>query len=84
MRGGRPAKVWPNHLARQFDVALPDRHWDTDITYLRTHEGWLYLAVVTDLFSRPVVGWAMQGQMAMELVLQALTMEVWPRRPQMG
>jgi putative transposase len=84
MRGGRPATVAPNHLARQFDVALPDRHWVTDITYLRTHEGWLYLAVVIDLFSRHVVGWAMQARMPTDLVLQALTMAVWRRRPNPG
>lgn len=82
--GGRPATVAPNRLARRFDVALPDRHWVTDITYLRTHEGWLYLAVVIDLFSRQVVGWAMQGRMATDLVLQALTMAVWRRRPGSG
>lgn len=83
-RGGRPAEIAPNRLDRQFEVAVPDRHWVTDITYLRTHEGWLYLAVVIDLFSRQVVGWAMQGQMATDLVLQALTMAVWRRRPKLG
>ena len=83
-RSGEPSVVAPNRLDRQFSVALPDRHWVIDITYLRTHEGWLYLAVVIDLFSRQVVGWAMQAQMATELVLQALTMAVWRRRPQAG
>jgi putative transposase len=83
-RGGRPATIAPNRLEQRFDVALPDRQWVTDITYLRTHEGWLYLAVVIDLFSRQVVGWAMQGQMRTELVLQALTMAVWRRRPPRG
>ena len=83
-RGGRPATIAPNRLDRRFDVAQPDRHWVTDITYLRTHEGWLYLAVVIDLFSRQVVGWAMQGQMHTDLVLQALTMAVWRRRPLPG
>lgn len=81
---GRPSSVAPNHLDRRFDVGAPDRHWVTDITYLRTHEGWLYLAVVIDLFSRQVVGWAMQGRMTTELVLQALTMAVWRRRPKAG
>jgi putative transposase len=84
MRGGRPATVAPNRLDRQFDVPHPDKHWVTDITYLRTHEGWLYLAVVIDLFSRQVVGWAMQGTMTTDLVLQALTMAVWRRRPSPG
>jgi putative transposase len=83
-RGGRPATIAPNRLEQRFDVAHPDRQWVTDITYLRTHEGWLYLAVVIDLFSRQVVGWAMQGQMRTELVLQALTMAVWRRRPLRG
>jgi putative transposase len=83
-RGGLPAAIAPNRLEQRFDVAAPDRQWVTDITYLRTHEGWLYLAVVLDLFSRQVVGWAMQGQMKTELVLQALTMAVWRRRPKPG
>ena len=59
MPGGKPAMVAPNHLQRQFTVAEPNRSWVTDITYIRTHEGWLYLAVVVDLFSRQVVGWSM-------------------------
>lgn len=84
MRRDRPATVAPNHLDLQFDVAVPDRHWVTDITYLRTHEGWLYLAVVIDLFSRQVVGRALRGQIDTDLVLQALTMAVWRRRPKPG
>ncbi len=59
MRGGKPAMVAPNHLQRQFTAAEPNQSWVTDITYIRTHEGWLYLAVVVDLFSRQVVGWSM-------------------------
>jgi len=62
-------------------VALPDRAWVTDITYIRTHEGWLYLAVVIDLYSRRVVGWSMQSRMQMDLVLSALLMAVWRRKP---
>lgn len=54
--GGKPAIVAPNHLQRQFTVAEPNLSWVTDITYIRTHEGWLYLAAVVDLFSRQVVG----------------------------
>jgi Transposase and inactivated derivatives len=83
-RGGRTAAVAPNHLDRQFDVAAPNTHWVTDITYIRTHEGWLYLAVVLDLYSRQVVGWAMQGQMHADLVLQALLAAVWRRKPAPG
>ena len=58
-RGGKPAVVAPNHLKRQFAPDGPNQSWVTDITYIRTHEGWLYLAVVLDLFSRQVIGWSM-------------------------
>tara|TARA_R110002020_G_scaffold425187_2_gene634629 strand:+ start:401 stop:604 length:204 start_codon:yes stop_codon:yes gene_type:complete len=54
----------------------------TDITYIRTYEGWLYLAVVIDLFSRQVVGWSMKSRMTTELVLDALLSAVWRRKPQ--
>ena len=53
----------------------------TDITYIKTHEGWLYLCVVIDLFSRRVVGWSAQARMTTDLVLQALLMAVWRRKP---
>ena len=79
---GRPAVVAPNHLNQQFDVAEPNQVWVTDITYIRTHEGWLYLAVVIDLFSRQVIGWSMQPRMDRELALNALLMAVWRRQPQ--
>lgn len=84
VRGGQVSVVAPNRLDRQFNVDSPNRHWVTDITYIRTHEGWMYLAVVIDLFSRQVVGWAMQGRMPTDLVLQALTMAIWRRRPGPG
>jgi putative transposase len=54
-RSGPAAVVAPNHLQRQFDVAEPNTVWVTEITYLRTHEGWLYLAAVLNLFSRQVI-----------------------------
>ena len=79
--GGQVSTVAPNRLDRQFDVPAPNTHWVTDITYIRTHEGWLYLAVVLDLYSRQVVGWAMQGRMQADLVLQALLLAVWRRKP---
>jgi putative transposase len=79
--GGKPAIVAPNQLQQDFKVALPDHAWVTDITYIRTHEGWLYLAVVIDLYSRRVVGWSMQPRMQMDLVLSALLMAVWRRKP---
>ncbi len=56
--------------------------WVTDITYIRTHEGWLYLAVVVDLFSRKIIGWSMQSRMTNDIVLNALLMAVWRRNPQ--
>ena len=78
---GKPHVAAPNHLARQFDVLEPNETWVTDITYIRTHEGWLYLAVVLDLFSRQIVGWSMQGQMNRELVVCALLMALCKRQP---
>ena len=80
-RVGRPALVSPNQLQRQFTYDAPDQAWVTDITYIRTYEGWLYLAVVIDLHSRSVVGWSMQARMETRLVLDALTMAVWRRKP---
>ena len=81
LRGGKPAVVAPNHLQRQFKVAQPNQSWVTDITYIRTHEGWLYLAVVVDLFSRQVVGWSMGSRIDTSLVLDALLMALWRRQP---
>ena len=79
--GGKPSVAAPNRLQRQFTVLRPDRVWVTDITYLRTYEGWLYLAVVIDPYSRRVIGWSMQPTLARGLVLDALLMAVWRRRP---
>ena len=81
MYGGKPSVVVDNTLDRQFDVDTPDRVWVTDITYIRTYEGFAYLAVVIDLYSRRVVGWAMQSRQTTDLVLQALLMAVWRRKP---
>ena len=61
--GGKPAVVADNMLDRQFEVDVPDRIWVTDITYIKTHEGWSYPAVVIDLFSRRVVGWSPLGRL---------------------
>ncbi len=80
-RGGRPAVVAPNHLRQQFNVSAPNEAWVTDITYIRTHEGWLYLSVVLDLFSRQVVGWSMRPRMDRELAMNALMMAMWRRQP---
>lgn len=72
----------PNILRRQFNPQAPNESWVTDITYIRTHEGWLYLAVVLDLFSRRVIGWSMQSRITKELALDALLMAVWRRKPE--
>ncbi|EKR9386360.1 IS3 family transposase [Raoultella ornithinolytica] len=81
-RKGEASIVSPNRLQRQFNPDAPDERWVTDITYIRTHEGWLYLAVVVDLFSRKIIGWSMQSRMTKDLVLNALLMAVWRRNPE--
>ena len=79
---GRPSILTPNKLQREFTVSRPDTAWVTDITYIRTWQGWLYLAVVVDLFSRRVVGWSMKPTLHRSLVVDALLMAVWRRRPE--
>lgn len=76
--------VFDNLLKRQFDVPQTDRVYASDVTYIWTQEGWLYLAVVIDLCSRQVVGWSMSSRMKAQLVCDALKMAVWRRRPQAG
>lgn len=71
----------PNTLNRDFTASEPNRKWVTDITYLATATGWVYLAVVMDLFSRKVVGWAIDASLATELVSQALRQAIETRRP---
>lgn len=78
---GKPSVLIPNLVKRQFNVEKPNRIWATDITYIRTWEGWLYLAVVMDLFSRKIVGWAMRPTIHRGLVLDAVMMAVKRRRP---
>jgi putative transposase len=78
---GRPSIITPNKLNRAFTVDHPDHAWVTDITYIRTWQGWLYLAVVVDLYSRKVVGWSMKPTLAREIVLDALMTAVWRRKP---
>jgi putative transposase len=75
-----PALI-PNILQRQFTASRANQAWVTDITYIRTWQGWLYLAVVVDLFSRKVVGWATKPTIHKELVLEALRKAVRRRRP---
>jgi transposase InsO family protein len=92
---GVPAKRWkhpalapsvgpfePNVLARAFDVDAPNRVWAMDITQVKTWEGWLYIAVVLDLFSRRVVGWSMKSHVRAELALDALAMALGQRGAQ--
>jgi len=76
--------VAPNLLDRNFQVEQPDTVWCSDITYLWTMEGWLYLAVVIDLYSRKVVGWAMNKHMKASLATEALSMAYWRRKPGKG
>jgi putative transposase len=78
---GKPSVLIPNVLKRQFTVTRPNRVWVTDITYIRTWQGWLYLAVVMDLYSRRIVGWATRATIHRELVLDAVLMAVRRRRP---
>ena len=79
--GGAPAIVAPNLLEQQFTVSTPNTAWVTDITYIHTHEGWLYLAAVLDLYSRQIVGWATGSRIDTQLALDALHMAIWRRRP---
>ena len=81
---GPESRAAANVLDRQFDVTAPDTVWASDFTYIRTHEGWMYLAVVLDLFSRQVVGWAMRDRADAEVVVQALLSAVWRRKPKPG
>ena len=73
--------IAPNIVAREFTVDEPDRVWVADITYIWTLQGWMYLAVVIDLFSRRVVGWSMADHMRVELVLSALGAGLGKRVP---
>jgi putative transposase len=75
----KPSKLVPNVLLRNFDVTRPNKAWVTDTRYIRTWQGWLYLAVVMDLFSRMIVGWATRPTIGRELALDAIMMAV--RRP---
>jgi hypothetical protein len=76
--------VSPNHLNQSFESDAPNKKWVSDITYLWTRQGWLYLCVIIDLYSRRVVGWALQNSMTQDIVLSALRMAVAARNPQSG
>jgi len=74
--------IAPNHLDRKFDVTRPNEVWVGDITYIWTSEGWLYLAVLIDLFSRKVVGWSMSESLDRQVCVAALDAALKARRPQ--
>lgn len=76
--------VAPNLLNRNFAPPAPNQSWSADITYIWTDEGWLYLAVVLDLFNREVVGWSIKPRMTVDIVLDALTMAWFRRQPGAG
>ena len=74
-------RIADNLLARQFNPPAPNQSWVSDITYIRTYEGFLYVATVMDLFSRRIVGWSMDKNMDKQLVINALLMAVYQRQP---
>jgi len=79
--GGKPHAVTSNLLERQFEVSKPNEWWVSDITYIHTHEGFLFLAVVMDLYARNIIGRSMGARITDDLVLDALTMAYRRRRP---
>lgn len=79
---GEPSVICENVLQRSFNPDKPNVAWATDITYIKTHEGWLFLAVVLELFSRRVIGWSTGSRITKELALDALMMAVWRRKPE--
>ena len=80
--GPRPEHcIAANVLDRQFDAAIANAKWVADFTYLWTAEGWLYVAVVLDLFSRRVVGWSISARMTAQFVIDAMLMAIWRRGP---
>lgn len=76
--------VAPNTLNRQFNPTAPNQVWTTDISYVWTLEGWMYVAVVIDLYSRQVVGWAIEEHMKTSLCINALQMAYWRKKPAKG
>lgn len=74
--------IFDNHLARQFHASKPNQRWVSDITYIPIVEGWVYLAVIMDLFSRKIIGWAMSDQLKDQLVIDALRMALFQQKVQ--
>ena len=83
-RRNKADRAAPNILKRDFSTSAPNQKWLADITYIATQEGWLYLAVVMDLYSRRIVGWAMSKRMTSDLTLAALAMAIRRCRPEPG
>lgn len=79
-----PHPIAPNVLDRNFEATAPNQKWACDLTYVFTEEGWLYLSVVIDLFSRRVVGWSMSDELKAPGVAEALAMAIARRRPDAG
>ena len=79
-----PHPIAPNRLGRDFAAPAPDRKWACDLTYVFTEEGWLYLSVVIDLFSRKVIGWSMSDELKAAGVAEALQMAIARRQPRAG
>jgi len=80
MYAGKPLTLIPNTLDREFEVAHPNQWWVSDIIYVKTYEGFLFVAVVMNLYARNIVGWSMSSRMTDDLVLSALTMAYWRRK----
>jgi putative transposase len=78
---GKPSQIAPNSLNRQFNPSNTNTHWTGDITYIATQQGWLYLAIVLDLYSRRVVSWAFSNQPNSELSIRAVNLAVQLRQP---
>jgi transposase InsO family protein len=76
--------IYDNVLKQYFVTQKPDQAWVHDITYIWTPQGWFYLAVVIDLYSRKAVGWSMSSRMKAGLVFDVFTMEIWQRQPKAG
>ena len=81
IKGSKPSNVADNILERNFNPSQPNQVWVSDITYVRTYEGFLYVATVLDLFSRRVIGWSMDKSIDRHLVMRAMMMAVWRRQP---
>ena len=84
IKGGKLGSIADNVLNREFSPGMPNQAWVSDITYVRTHEGFLYVATVLDLFSRRIISWSMDKNIDRHLVIRALMMAVWQRQPKGG